>query len=219
MDCCQASPSHYLNQFWLLIINFLWHPHESNFMASTQATILYNEFENCIFRISTTSPRGKWVNWIKPVWHISNWNPITFITQRSFCVYAQLMRDDLTFCAFCAFAQPMETFTSPLAGQMHRMTPDYCNYIKEWYHQTLNYIYQTYTAWKGLWSDWGNELNSLTTNNDMMSKQDSLVYVELSFIYPNILPFNYVTVKPQVQYMYWDQLSFKLTSILWTDIN
>ena len=66
MDCCQAAPSHYLNQFWLLIINFLWHPHESNFMASTQATILYNDFENCIFRISATSPRGKWVNSLRP---------------------------------------------------------------------------------------------------------------------------------------------------------
>ena len=46
MVCSLKAPSHYLNRFWFLISEVLWHAHKSNFTASAQAIILYNEFEN-----------------------------------------------------------------------------------------------------------------------------------------------------------------------------
>ena len=53
-------PSHYLNQC-SLIGEFLWHSAESNFTASAQAAILYNEFDNYIFKLTATSPRSQLV--------------------------------------------------------------------------------------------------------------------------------------------------------------
>ena len=58
MTCCLTAPSHYLDQYWLLICEVVLHPTEGNFTANVQATILYNEFENCTFEIS----QGEWVN-------------------------------------------------------------------------------------------------------------------------------------------------------------
>ena len=48
-------------------INLWWldawrHQAESNFTASAQATILYAEFQNYIFKITTTAPMGQCVN-------------------------------------------------------------------------------------------------------------------------------------------------------------
>ena len=37
------------------------HSPESNFRVSAHATIRYNEFENYMFKITATSPRGYWV--------------------------------------------------------------------------------------------------------------------------------------------------------------
>ena len=51
LSSCLMAPSHYLNQYWLLISEILWHSPESNFTASTQATNLFNEFENYTFKI------------------------------------------------------------------------------------------------------------------------------------------------------------------------
>ena len=52
------APSHFLNRCWLLICEVLWHSSESSFKGSAEATILYNDFENYIFKIITTSPRA-----------------------------------------------------------------------------------------------------------------------------------------------------------------
>ena len=60
--CCLTALCHYLNQCWLLISEVLWHSSESNFTASAQATVLYNEFENYSFKITATSPRGQRVD-------------------------------------------------------------------------------------------------------------------------------------------------------------
>ena len=54
--------SHYLNQWWLLINEVLWHSSGGDFVASDQANIQYNKFENYTFEITATSPRGQWVN-------------------------------------------------------------------------------------------------------------------------------------------------------------
>ena len=60
MACCLMAPSHYLNQCWLH--NVLWHSPGSNFTRSSQATILYNVIEHYTCKITSTSPRGQWVN-------------------------------------------------------------------------------------------------------------------------------------------------------------
>ena len=39
MACCLASPSHYLNQCWLLLSEIMWLSPKTNFTISTQATI------------------------------------------------------------------------------------------------------------------------------------------------------------------------------------
>ena len=62
MACCLTAPSHYLNQYWFIISEALWHSSKINFTSNAQTTILYNEFENDNFEIITTSPRGHWVN-------------------------------------------------------------------------------------------------------------------------------------------------------------
>ena len=46
MACCLKTPTHYLNQCWLLINEVLWPSFESNFSVNAHVTILYNEFEN-----------------------------------------------------------------------------------------------------------------------------------------------------------------------------
>ena len=58
MACCRTTPSHYLNQFWLLITDVLCYSSESN----AQATILYNQLENHTFKSNAISPQGQWVN-------------------------------------------------------------------------------------------------------------------------------------------------------------
>ena len=66
MAFCLTARNHYLNQWWLLMSEVLWHSFESNFTASAQGTLLYNEFKNFTFKIPATSPRGQWVNSQKP---------------------------------------------------------------------------------------------------------------------------------------------------------
>ena len=61
MVCCLTAPSHYLNQYLHVINKVLWHSSESYFTASVWDNILYNEFQNYIFEITSTLPRGQWV--------------------------------------------------------------------------------------------------------------------------------------------------------------
>ena len=51
MVCCLTALSHYLNQWWLLTSEVLWHSPERSFTANTQATVLCNKFENYTFKI------------------------------------------------------------------------------------------------------------------------------------------------------------------------
>ena len=39
MACCPSTPSHYLNQCWLIISRVSWHSCEGNFIRGTSATI------------------------------------------------------------------------------------------------------------------------------------------------------------------------------------
>ena len=61
MAWCLTAPSYYLDQCWLLISEFLWHSPQSNFTVSVEDAILYNEFENYVFKMTATSHRGQWV--------------------------------------------------------------------------------------------------------------------------------------------------------------
>ena len=57
MACGLTAPS----QCWSNINNVLRQFHESCFMRSAQDINLSNEFENVTFKITATSPRGRWV--------------------------------------------------------------------------------------------------------------------------------------------------------------
>ena len=76
LACCLMAPSHYLDQCLLIISAALWHSPKSHFTASDQATILHNEFENCTFKITATSPRGQWVN-IAMFYQYWRWHGLT----------------------------------------------------------------------------------------------------------------------------------------------
>ena len=39
MACCLTAPSHYLNQYWLLMNSVLWHLPENNFIGISQTII------------------------------------------------------------------------------------------------------------------------------------------------------------------------------------
>ena len=49
-DCCLPTPSHYLNQCWILISEALRHLPDSNFSASAIATILHGNYWNYTFK-------------------------------------------------------------------------------------------------------------------------------------------------------------------------
>ena len=65
MACCLTTPSHFLNLFWLIISEILWHSHESNITPSALATLLCDEFENYTFKITAISHSGHWVTCVQ----------------------------------------------------------------------------------------------------------------------------------------------------------
>ena len=67
MAWCLTTPSHYLNQCWLITSEVLRHSHEIDITGNAQDSHLCYEFENYyfFFKITASSPRGQWVNEIK----------------------------------------------------------------------------------------------------------------------------------------------------------
>ena len=61
MTCCLMAPSHYLNQYWLVISKVLWHSSEGNFTGNTWDIYRWYEFENYQFKITAAFRRDKWV--------------------------------------------------------------------------------------------------------------------------------------------------------------
>ena len=55
MACCLPSPSHYINQCWLIISEVLWHSPEGDFTENVKD-----------FYPNSISPRGQWVNALWP---------------------------------------------------------------------------------------------------------------------------------------------------------
>ena len=62
MACCLTSPSHYLNQCWLIISEVNWHSYLGNFTRYASTVNHWNPLENYICRISFKCPRGQWFN-------------------------------------------------------------------------------------------------------------------------------------------------------------
>ena len=62
LACCLTPPSNYLNRYYLLFSEFLWHSPEINFTACTQATVLHNEFENYDYKMIAIFYKDQWVN-------------------------------------------------------------------------------------------------------------------------------------------------------------
>ena len=50
-----------LNQCWQITSEILWHSPEGNFNGNAWDIYPWHEFENYLFKITATSPRGQWV--------------------------------------------------------------------------------------------------------------------------------------------------------------
>ena len=62
MAWCLTAPSHYLNQYWLIIRKVQWYSSEDNFTWYTSTMNHWNPFENYISKITFNgSPRGHWI--------------------------------------------------------------------------------------------------------------------------------------------------------------
>ena len=59
--CCLTTPSHYMNQCWLIITKVLWLSYEGNFARDASIINHWNLFENYMSKISFKFPRGRWV--------------------------------------------------------------------------------------------------------------------------------------------------------------
>ena len=93
MACCLKSPSHYLNQCWLITKGVLWHSNESNFTRSAHVLDLYLVFVDYILthlllvpHICIREPGQHWLRqWLvaysapshclNQCWPIVNWTP------------------------------------------------------------------------------------------------------------------------------------------------
>ena len=64
MACCLMAPSHYLNQCWLIIGEVPWHSSQGIILRRWEDT--KNKIENCSFKMASRSPRGQWVNSLRP---------------------------------------------------------------------------------------------------------------------------------------------------------
>ena len=62
MACCLAAPSHYLNQWWLIISRVQSHSYEGSFIRDTSAIDHYNQLENYSSQIYFEPPRGQWAD-------------------------------------------------------------------------------------------------------------------------------------------------------------
>ena len=72
MACCLTAPSHYLNQFWLILSKVQWHSSDGNFTRDTPGEIHQPSITKCslkitLSKISVKSRRGQWVKDRQPV--------------------------------------------------------------------------------------------------------------------------------------------------------
>ena len=62
MASCLTSPSHYLNQCWLIINKVQRYSHEWNFTRDIPTINHESELENHLTKLLSKSHRGQWVN-------------------------------------------------------------------------------------------------------------------------------------------------------------
>ena len=63
MACCLTTPSHNLNQCWLITGKVLWHSPEGNFTGSAPDIYPWYEFENYWIEIAAAYPK----DWFNPL--------------------------------------------------------------------------------------------------------------------------------------------------------
>ena len=56
MACCLMAPSHYLNQYWQIISEVMWHSSQSIFTGNVQDIYPWQEFENYKLNIQSHAP-------------------------------------------------------------------------------------------------------------------------------------------------------------------
>ena len=61
MACCLTAPSHFLNQYCLIISHIFSHSPERNFTRNTQDINPWCEFDIYWFKFTAISTRGQWV--------------------------------------------------------------------------------------------------------------------------------------------------------------
>ena len=61
MACCVTTPSHYLNQCWLIFSKVQWCSAEGNFTRDTSVINHNYKFETYLSKTSHKSPSGQWV--------------------------------------------------------------------------------------------------------------------------------------------------------------
>ena len=64
MTCFLTAPSHYLSQGWLINNEVLWYSSEGNFTGNYQNIYPWYGLENHWFKITVSSPRNQWVNYL-----------------------------------------------------------------------------------------------------------------------------------------------------------
>ena len=62
MACYLSAPSHYLNQYWLIISKIMWFSPEGYFTENIQDIIRHDMLQNYSSKITTISLRGRWVH-------------------------------------------------------------------------------------------------------------------------------------------------------------
>ena len=62
MAWCHPAPSHYLNQYWLIISEVWWHLPQGNFSWNVQDRYSWYEFEYYYLRLKSRSPEGNELN-------------------------------------------------------------------------------------------------------------------------------------------------------------
>ena len=124
-----AAPSYNLNQCWSIISEVPWHSSESKLTVSSQAIILYNEFENYAFKIIAISPRGQWVKRFS-----ANCMPFYLCPVLRVCTNEQIILATW-------WRHQMETFcvTGPFVRGIHRspVNPLTSSDAELWWHYIL----------------------------------------------------------------------------------
>ena len=132
--------SHYLNQCWLNISEFLWHSPEPNFTTSAPNTILYNELEIYTIKITSTSCMDQWNNEIP--WAVVGFSPLLQGAHQ--CTKGSVQRGSQSHPSGCTLEVGR--------GQRHTTdaVPDHCLFqARLWTHCVWHSIqYQFTTTWQ-----------------------------------------------------------------------